>query len=233
MTNPRAHVLSALKATLRYIAGHPEMFGAAKSYDQYRARLWGAMVRLFNGGRDANFLATFVRSIDQQLTQAWNTGAGEIGVAPEEMTPDDMTILEAIIDNETNFIEGVAADIQAAKDEGMTREDFDTQFGSRVDLWANRYNETQNRARMHFGAKERLEWVLGATEESCDTCTALNGIVAFGYEWEEARIHPQMPPNNLLTCGGWQCDCQLRPTTRRRTARALDRLLDLATARNV
>ena len=201
-----------------------------KSYDQYRSRLWGAMVRLFNGGKGASFESSFLRSIDAQLTQAWNEGADSVGVAPDEMTRDDTDVLRAIIDNETAFISGVQGDIRADADAGMAREDFDSKYGARVDLWANRYNETVNRARMVFGKKQRFEWQLGATEEHCSTCNALDGIIAFGYEWEEARFHPQMPPNDLLECHGWRCDCSLVPTSSRRTARALDKLLTIATS---
>jgi hypothetical protein len=199
-----------------------------KTLEQYRARLWGACVRLFNGGRDAAFEASFIRSIDQQLTQAWNDGAESVGVDPDEMTEADITILNAIIDNETEFISGLAGDIADAKAGGMTREQFDKQFGARVDLWSNRWNETVNRARMQMGSKDRFMWRLGSTEDHCPECNDLNGITAFGYEFEEARIHPQMPVNELLTCQGWRCGCSLEPTTRRRTGRAFDRLTEIA-----
>jgi len=204
-----------------------------KTYEQYRSRLWGAMSRLYNGGRDANFVSTFIRSIDVQLTEAWNKGADDVGVAPDEMTRTDTDILRAIIDNETQFIERIMGEIADDRDAGMVREDFDKKYGARVDLWANRYNETTNRARMQMGTKVRLEWVLGATEEHCETCAKLNGIVAFGIEWEQARFHPQMPPNDMIECGGWRCDCSLVPTNKRRTARALDRLTQIATARTL
>lgn len=200
---------------------------AIKTLEQYRARLWAACVRLFNGGRDAAFEASFIRSIDQQLTKAWDEGAESIGVEPDEYTDADITIRDAIINNETEFINGLMNDIQTAKDSGMAREDFDKQFGSRADLWANRWTETVNRARMQMGSKQRFTWRLGSTEEHCDTCSRLNGITAFGYEWDEARIQPQAPPNSALTCSGWRCDCSLEPTTRRRTGRALDRLIEI------
>jgi hypothetical protein len=217
----RETVVKALTAKIRQMA-------ASKSYDQYRARLWGAMVRLYNGGRDGNFIGAFARTIDEQLTVAWNEGADDVGVSPEEMTPEDMLILEAIINNENDFIEGLVGEITAGRDNPeYTREQFDKQWGARVDLWANRYNETVNRARMHFGANERLEWVEGPTEKKCKTCPKLNGIIAFGREWDQARLHPQMPPNDMIECEGWNCLCQLVPTTKRRTARALDRLLEI------
>lgn len=201
---------------------------AVRTYDQYRARLWGSMLRLYNGGRDAAFVSSFIRSIDAQLTQAWEKGAEEIGVTRDEMTADDLQILTAIIDNETQFIQRIAGEIVADREDGIDRQAFDKKYGARVDLWANRYNETVNRAKMTYGAKTRFEWHLGATEEHCKTCQKLNGIVAFGVEWEQARFHPQMPPNDLLECGGWRCDCSLVPTKKRRTARALDRLTQIA-----
>jgi hypothetical protein len=219
-----------LRAVLALVVENAALIVAAKTYEVYRSRLWSAAQRLYTGGRDVNFMATFIRTIDQQLTEAWNKGADDVGVAPDEMTADDMGILEAIINNETEFIGGIANDIQFDRDGEMTPEQFESKYGSRVDLWANRYNEAVNRAHMQFGAKQRLMWVMGDTEEHCETCSALNGIIAFGYEWEEARFHPQMPPNELLSCEGWRCDCSLEPTDKRRTARALDRLTQIATA---
>jgi hypothetical protein len=201
-----------------------------KTVERYRARLWAAAERLFNGGRDAAFMATFIRSIDQQLTQAWMEGAASVNVQQDEMTPDDFGILEAIINNETEFINGIADAIQSTKDEGITKEQFDKRFGSRVDTWANRYNETVNRARVQVASKKRFKWVLGKTEEHCDTCARLNGIIAFGYEWESAKVHPQMPPNEVLACGGWKCDCGLEPTDERRTPRALNRITNIVMA---
>ncbi len=214
---------------VRLIVDNRDAITAAKTYERYRARLWAAVQRLYDGGRDAAFMATFIRSIDVQLTEAWNKGGDDMGVAPDEMSPDDMGILEAIINNETEFINRLAGDIQAAVDDGIEKDAFDKRFSARVDLWANRYNETVNRAHMVFGSKQRMEWVLGATEEHCATCPQLAGIVAFGHEWESSRFHPQMPPNNLLECGGWRCLCTLKPTKKRRTARALDRLTQIAT----
>lgn len=219
-----------LRAALERIINAPELwdFVRIKTYDQYRARLWSAMVRLFNGGRDAAFLASFARSIDQQLTQAWNEGADDVGVAPDEMTREDMDILDGIIRNENDFIERIAGEIADAGQAGMTREDFDRQYGARVDLWAQRYVETVNRAHIVFGGKQKLQWRLGEAEAHCSTCADLNGIVAYATEWDESRFQPQAPPNPLLECSGWRCTCQLVPTSARRTGRALDKLISIA-----
>ena len=64
-----------------------------KTFAEFHARLWRAALRLFNGGADAGFIATFARSIDVELTKAWNEGARSIGVEPDEMTDRDIKSL--------------------------------------------------------------------------------------------------------------------------------------------
>src|ERR1035437_3546924 len=230
MINAAVRLLAVLYSEIRIRGGNPEEL---KTYGEFRARLWAAAQRLYNGGKDANFLGTFARSIDVQLTEAWNEGADDVGVSPEDMTPDDMTILEGIINNENDFIGGVANDIAADREAGMTPAAFSTQYGNRVDLWANRYTEVVNTARMKFGKKQRLKWKLGKTEQHCDQCEQLDGVVAWADEWDQADIHPQDPPNRHLMCGGWKCDCTLEPTTDRRTPKAIDILIQLATEDNI
>jgi hypothetical protein len=203
-----------------------------KSYDELYSRLYAGARRLFNGGKDANFLATFARSIDAQLTEAWNDGADDMGVAPDEMTESDMSILNGIIDSENNYIQGLADDIQADKAAGMTLADFESKYGARCDLWANRYTETVNEAHIRFGGKQKLQWNLGATEVHCDACQSLDGIIAFADEWAQAGVKPQNPPNQMLGCDGWRCDCRLEPTDKRRSPRALDTITEIALTAN-
>jgi hypothetical protein len=104
------------------------------------------------------------------------------------------------------------------------------QFQSRVDMWVNRYEDTKNEAILFYSEKnQRLRWVYGDTQH-CETCAQLNGIVAFASEWEQAGVQPQSPPNDLLTCGGWNCQCILEPTDDRRSPDALTRIMDAITA---
>jgi hypothetical protein len=182
---------------------------AFKSYDQYRARLWGAAVRLFNGGRDANFIATFARTVDVQLTQAFNKGADEMGFSPEDMGVEDTSLLSAIIDAENNFIDGMVNDIMTARDDGMDRQQFDTQFGARVNMWSTRYTDVINQARVHFGGIQKLVWVRGPTSDGCENCIRLNGTVATARAWAASGWKPQ---GEMLACNGFHCLCELRPT---------------------
>jgi hypothetical protein len=205
-----------------------EAYLERKTYAQYRARLWGAMVRMFESGNDGAFMATFSRSIDQQLTEAWNKGAKDVNVDPDEMTNEDLNVLRTVILNEINYARGIADEIQVDRVNKLPSAQFEAKYGTRCDVWANRYNDVRNQARMLFGSKLKFEWVVGPTEESCSTCQALNGIVAYGYEWERSGLRPQNPPNKRLECEGWHCQCEQRPTSKPRTPRAAEKLAYIA-----
>lgn len=103
---------------------------------------------------------------------------------------------------------------------------------SRAQLWINRYNEAVNTATLAIEEANggKLVWVYGDTEH-CETCGALNGLVAFASEWQTSGIKPQSAPNNLLSCGGWKCQCRLEKTDKRRSPKVMQSLLDIATAR--
>lgn len=199
-----------------------------KSISTFRARLQGAVDRILSGGADASFMSTFARSIDVELTKAWSEGADTVGVAPDEMTDDDIKQLGSIIDNEDNYIAGLADEIRGDQLKEMKPESLASKYGARVDVWATRYPDVVNRAMLWFGKKTRLIWRLGNTEH-CKICSRLSGIVAFSSEWQESGVHPSDPPNPTLSkdrggCGGWRCGCRMETTTARRSVNALKKL---------
>jgi hypothetical protein len=191
--------------------------------------LWQTVRDFYNSGDATAFLDKMIATIRQQLTRAWREGARDMGVEPSEMTAEDLLELERIISSEYEHVIGLAEDIIQARVNG---EGYD-KFRDRVGLWANRYTDVVNQARVWFGKRQKLKWVLGKTEEHCQTCAALNGMVAYAYEWERAGIHPQQPPNAVLECQGWNCDCQLVPTTERRSYGVFNQLLDIAAGSQV
>jgi hypothetical protein len=147
------------------------------------------------------------------------------------MTDDDRAELKAIIDGEYDQVIKLAEANMESR--SGTLDEFRQKFRSRIDLWVNRYTDVIGRARVYFGGKTRLKWTLGKTEEHCETCATLNGVVAFAYEWEQSGIKPQSPPNSMLACSGWNCDCSLEPTDQRRSPNALGTLMNIAVARNL
>lgn len=203
--------------------------GSLKTYEYYQRVLWRDVREFYTGEVERGFVEDdMIRLIDEQLTRAWNEGAREVGVEPADMTDEDLAVVEDIKNGELEHITGFLDAVEQARQDGTGYE----QFRSRVDLWANRYNDVVNQAKVYFGGKTKLVWVYGDTEH-CDTCAACNGIVAWAQEWEQSGLHPQSPPNGALECGGWKCQCTLEPTDRRRSANALERLMDIAVSGNV
>ena len=181
------------------------------------------MVRdLYRGDiEEGDFVDGLAQLVEDQLTRAWGEGMRENDLDPvEDMEPEWEAMLEGIILNEYNYIDGFAADIVAAADEQLDWEPL----LSRAQLWANRYNDVVNQAIMAT-KEQKLIWVRGNTEKPCDNCTALNGIVAFASIWEELDVHPQQPPNPKIGCEGWECDCSLIPTSNRQTRDARDAIM--------
>jgi len=167
-----------------------------------------------------NFIRDTGGIIETQLNEAWKSGADEMMVLTEDMTPADHAYIKKLIDTEKRYLDGFADDIQNSSMEGAGWQ----QFQPRMGIWVNRIIDVENQARMYFGGKQKLEWQLGPTKEHCSSCTRLNGIVAWAEEWQTSDVRPQAPPNDHLECGGWECRCILSPTSKRRTYRALARI---------
>lgn len=209
---------------------------ALKTVDYYQRTITNDVHALYSRALSRrDFVGDMSRVIDNQLTEAWNTGADEMMVLPEDMTEEDKSYLQEIIDSEISHLDGLADDIQQAQSDQVGWE----QFSYRVDLWTNRYLDTVNQARLYFGDKERLIWNLGSAEVHCHTgdngkpgigCADLNGIVLFAYEWEQVGIRPQ---SSLTNCQGWNCTCELVPTSERRTYGGLSKVMDMMVSANI
>jgi hypothetical protein len=199
----------------------------------YMSRVIDTLVRdLYNGVIESDeFNTELADLIENQFRRAFNEGMRNNELDPiKDMTPGWEAEYQRMVTDQYAFIERFAKDILEGAKSGQSKDEF----MARADLWANQYESVVNEAQLITAdKKQKYKWVLGATEEHCSTCSRLNGIIAYAEEWEQAGFHPQRPPNELLECGGWRCDCSLEPTDKRRTADALEILLDIATGSNV
>lgn len=195
-------------------------FDHIKTQDAYFRQLWNRIREYYaNEISGGQFLDALANLVQDQITRAYRAALREEGLDPNLVNAEYQDNVERIILSEYDHVDGLAADVQRASAEGAGFE----QFRVRAELWANRYTDAYNTAILDIALENggKLEWELGATEEHCETCQALNGKVAFASEWEEAGLRPQNPPNGQLDCGGWQCDCKLSTTDKRRTKNAL------------
>jgi hypothetical protein len=163
----------------------------------------------YNGEMDTGaFIDDMIRLVEEQLTRAWNEGMRNNDLDPQkDMTDEWQAVLQGEIGEEMEHILDFAQEIE---DAAAAKEPLQP-YLDRVALWVNRYPDVVNLSMITTGADDRLIWVYGDTDH-CETCLTLNGIIATAAEWEASGYRPQNPPNGMLECGGWHCQCTLEHT---------------------
>jgi hypothetical protein len=180
----------------------------------------------FIGGEFVDILKNLVSGqMRKAYAEAWKED-GTGGPMPEYLTKAAADLAS----EQAQYVDGFYKAIVDARTEKTSIEPLKV----RGDLWANRFNQAKNDAEAMIAEQNggKLKWELGATEEHCATCAELNGKVAYAVEWNLLGLHPQGAKNDLLECGGWQCDCSLIPTDERKTTRSLTVLQGIAARRD-
>ncbi len=195
---------------------------ACKTYDyflQVLTRLVRSVYAGLLGGEFIDILANLLQGqITQAYEQAWVDDGNPLPI-PEAM---QAAANEAIL-KQFDYVDQFFRDIVDAKIDNTPIEPL----LARAELWANRYQESYNDAKvkiaLEYGGK--LKWVEGDTQDKCETCLALDGIVAYATVWDNLGVYPQSAPNESLDCGGWRCQCKLVPTDERQSRDAEARIL--------
>lgn len=181
----------------------------AKTAAYYEFSLQRAIRDLYNSGDVGKYIDHHSRLINEQLTRAWREGMKEVDMNSEDMSDEEKAKLQEIIDREEDHVLNFAQEIIDAR-EAKTPP---TDFINRSKMWANRYREVVNIAKTMASKDGKFEWVLGPTEH-CKSCLKLSGIVKRGSTWAKYLVYPQNAPNDKLECGGWNCQCELKETTK-------------------
>jgi hypothetical protein len=190
------------------IAGARLVMAALKTQGFYERALNQAVRDLYNGRiPDSEFIDKQIYLVEEQFPRAWREGARDVDFNPANMTEGDTAILQERITAEQDHILDFAQAIMDAAKEGQPIDPL----LARADLWAARYPEVVNAARVHFGGRMHLVWNVGPTEH-CRNCLALDGVVAEASEWEQARASGIYPKSPELACHGYNCACELNPT---------------------
>lgn len=202
-----------------------------KTYEFFDATLRRMITSVYNGNMGGDFVDTLAALIRGQTTQAflqaWEDDGQASFVLPEYL----QTALDEAIVRNTNFdyIYKFYQDIVDARVDGTPITPLLTRSGN----WANQYNTAYNQAKLLIDTENggNLIWRKGATENGCNTCASLDGIVMSAKEWESLNLHPRGYPNPLLDCQGGgpvnNCDCTLEPTDKRRSPKAYDTVLNI------
>ena len=186
-----------------------------KTLEYFRKQIQRLVTSLYNNRIGGQFIDIMANLISGQLLDAYEAAWKDEGFTGK--IPDYLQTAhtEDVLAQYT-FVDQFFRDIIDARIDG-------TGIGSimyRVDLWANQWTNSYNRAIVLITQKRggKLQWQEGDTKEKCSTCVALDGIVLYADEWQTLNVHPGDGPNPHLVCGGWNCGCSLIPTDQRRTA---------------
>ena len=158
-------------------------FDAFKSYEDMLSKIQSLVKNTYNGKvGTVEFTDRITSIIGGQLRNAYNTAWINEGMDEDNTSaalPDYLE--ESLLDMiETQTDSGYSyqyyTDIMKARSD---KAPIDTLL-SRAELWAGQWNTAYENATslitLNNGGRE--EWVLGATEQHCPECAALNGIVA-------------------------------------------------------
>lgn len=196
-----------------------------KTQPFFEATVSHLITQVYNGNMGGEFIDIMANLIQGQLTdaynQAWEDDANALPL-PDYL---EASLNDAIL-TQYDFVDQLYRDVVDA------RIDQTGAPTDRAELWANRWTEGYNEAKhliaVQMGYKEM--WEFGATETHCPTCEGLVGIVAYAIEWDSAGVSPQNAPNEMLSCGGWRCDCKRTQTDQRRSPDALTTIMNIVEA---
>lgn len=181
----------------------------AYSASTYRSQLRSAIRGLWTGALSKDeFVEAMEATIRRGLSRAFEEGAKTWGLKPDELDDEELAARDQIIDAEGGYVRPLADDILAgSKTEGGK---LDTYF-YRAELWAAKYDQVVQRAKILTGENQKLEWVYDPSKEHCPDCAKLNGKVKRAKEWDAAGLFPK---SRRLKCRGYHCGCDLEPTTK-------------------
>lgn len=172
----------------------------------YRASLRSIVRGFWSGAIDRGQFDDEMRNaINRRLAEAFEEGARECGIRPDEFTQEEWVALGKAVQSELSYVSGLGDAIaeNSRENEGKLGPLF-----TRVEMWVNRYNDVKNRAKTLICGDLKYRWELGPTEH-CVDCARMSGRVYRGSVWRKYGILPQ---SHDLACGGFRCQCSLVPT---------------------
>lgn len=180
-----------------------------KDIGQFKAAVRAAVRKLWIGAGDLfDFFEDMDRAITFHFNAAWNEGANQCGIRPDERTPEEEQRLTALITQNRQYIYGFGEAVQEGSkaNGGLLGPQM-----SRAEMWINRYNEVRSIALQMACADVKLRWQWSPeVEQHCEDCRKLNGRVYRASVWAKYGIRPQ---STELACHGYRCGCSFIVTT--------------------
>lgn len=142
--------------------------------------------------------------------QAFRDGLQAGGVAVSELDQEDRQVIADWTANQGVYVSGLVAEI---RERGLSQ----SIIGLRAEMWANKsLREIYSAGLTSAQRNGMMKWVLGPTEKHCKDCPRLNGQVHRARDWEKRGLFPGC---DKTECKGFNCLCQLVPTTEKARGR--------------
>jgi len=191
------------------VVGTQELEESIKTggFSLYQRTIHSAFYGLWSGAIDqSNFISVMENTIDIGLRRAWRDGMREVGLDWEDRTQEeDIALSEMIIEQWGHVPEVSGWIVERDKESGGLLRDL----SYRESLWINAYQQAYNKALQMAQSDPKLEWIYGDTIKHCADCSKYSGKVKRASYWQKIGASPQSP---TLSCKGYNCDCELRPT---------------------
>lgn len=184
---------------------------AAKTAATFRFQFEAAIRGLWNGSLSPINATTAAESaIRRHLTQAAIEGAAECGISQDEWTTEEWAAVNLFILNQFHYLPGYLSDVMS---NSQANGGDLTPLLVRAELWINQYGAMQVQMKSLACGNRKMIWVLGGTEDHCETCSFYAGKVYRNSTWNKyLEPHDLLPHGSGLACGGHRCDCDLQPT---------------------
>lgn len=183
-----------------------------KSLSDYRRSLRSLVRGYWKSDLGAfDFVDGMASSITRHFTQAWEEGARKFGVTSGEMTDEEKIRLQLEINTEISYIVPFAG---AVEDESKANGGALGPLFDRVELWVNNYGRIVSLAGSMAAADKKAQWKYGDTKDHCVDCSTYAGRVYRNSVWLKfLEPFDAMPRGHGLACSGFNCDCDLIPTS--------------------
>lgn len=152
----------------------------------------------------ADVVSRMTALIDKQFRQAFNRGVRRADKTLNDLSADELSVLEALIQDEKANVLDLVAAMDADRGQGRMPEATLRKWRNRVELWIARYDRVEERGFVIAARNAKLRWKRNPLKDSCHSCIALDGVVKLATDWRDAGIEPRSP---VLECFGGYCGC--------------------------
>ncbi len=196
--------LSAIQGT-----AHTDEYPAGKAIQATRLDFEVELEDLLKAARmeqmDRRRFGTVLRALLRKYgTLAYRDGLIDGGLEDGELDEDDQATLTIALAEQSQYVTGFSEVL--FKGDGIS----DALAEGKPALWFNKAIMPLYQAGRLSADKNGLyEFLLGNTEEHCDTCLRLAGQRHRLKDWAKRKLIPPGDEEHF-ECGGWKCDCKLQ-----------------------